>query len=136
MHFYLDCPLLQEIRGARKFWHPGIDPTLCCKYDIMFTNIVATGHYVWAPSQGLNSNEDDVSERRTNAVNEDPHLEEGSGDSEEDSLPNFVDDVGNMVAGVTFANSTSNPTGSSGKRKGVQQSSQKNKKKKGAGRGS
>jgi hypothetical protein len=41
-----------------------------------------------------------------------------------------------MVAGVTFANNTSNPTGSSGKRKGVQQSSQKNKKKKGAGRGS
>jgi hypothetical protein len=34
-----------------------------------------------------------------------------------------------MVTGVTFANSTSNPTGSSGKRKGVQQSSQKNKKK-------
>jgi hypothetical protein len=42
-----------------------------------------------------------------------------------------------MVVGVTFANSTSNPTGSSGKRKGVQQSSQKNeKKKRGAGRGS
>jgi hypothetical protein len=41
-----------------------------------------------------------------------------------------------MVAGVIFSNSTSNPTGSSGKRKGVQQSSQKNKKKKGAGRGS
>jgi hypothetical protein len=42
-----------------------------------------------------------------------------------------------MVAGVTFANSTSNPTNSSGKRKGVQQSSQKNeKKRRGAGRGS
>uniref|UniRef100_A0A2K1XDM4 Myb/SANT-like domain-containing protein n=1 Tax=Populus trichocarpa TaxID=3694 RepID=A0A2K1XDM4_POPTR len=121
---------IKEIREARKFRHAGIDPTLCCKYDIMFTNIVATGHY------GLNSNEDDVSERRTNAVNEDPHLEEGSGDSEEDSLSNFVDDVSNMVAGVIFSNSTSNLTGSSGKKKGVQQSSQKNKKKKGAGRGS
>jgi len=41
-----------------------------------------------------------------------------------------------MVAGVTFVNSTSNPTGSNGKRKGVQQSSQNNEKKKGAGRGS
>jgi hypothetical protein len=41
-----------------------------------------------------------------------------------------------MVAGVIFSNSTSNLTGSSGKKKGVQQSSQKNKKKKGAGRGS
>jgi hypothetical protein len=101
----------------------------------MFTNIVATGQYVWAPSQGLNSNEDGVSERRTNAVNEDLHLEEGSGDSEEDSLPNFVGDVSNMVAGFTFANSTSNPTSSSGKRKDVQQSSQKNKKKKGVSEG-
>ena len=42
-----------------------------------------------------------------------------------------------MVAGVTFANSTSNPISSSGKRKGVQQSSQQNeRKKRGAGRGS
>ena len=65
----------------------------------MFTNIVATSQYVWAPSQGLNSDEDGVCERRTNAVNEDPHLEKGSGDSEEDSLPNFVDDVNNMVVG-------------------------------------
>ena len=24
----------------------------------MFTNIMATGEYAWAPSQGLNSNED------------------------------------------------------------------------------
>ncbi|KAI9403091.1 hypothetical protein POPTR_001G370432v4 [Populus trichocarpa] len=97
-----------EIRGARKFRHVGIDPTLCSKYDIMFTNTVATG-------------------QQTNAVNEDPQLQEGSADSEEDSLPTFVADVNNMVAGVNFSNSTSNPTGSSGKRKGVQQS---------AGRGS
>ncbi|XP_061958943.1 L10-interacting MYB domain-containing protein-like [Populus nigra] len=127
----------QEIRGARKFRHVGIDPTLCCKYDIMFTNTVATGQYAWAPSQGLNSDEDGVGQRQTNAVNEDPHLQEGSGDSEEDSLPNFVADVNNMVAGVNFSNSTSNPTSSSGKRKGVQQSSQQNlKKKRAAGRGS
>jgi len=96
----------------------------------MFTNTVATDQYAWAPSQGLNSDEDGVGERQTNAINEDPHIEEGSGDSEEDSLPNFIVDVSNMIIGVTFANSTSNPTGCSGKRKGVQQSSQKNKKKK------
>jgi hypothetical protein len=103
----------------------------------MFTNIVATGQYAWAPAHGLNSDEDGVGERQTNAVNKDPHIEEGSGDSEENSLPNFVADVSNMVAGVTVANSTSNPTGSSGKRKGVQQRSQKNEKKiRGAGRGS
>jgi len=40
-----------------------------------------------------------------------------------------------MVAGVTFSNSTSNPTGSNGKRKGVQQSSQKNEEKKGVPEG-
>ncbi|KAI5585082.1 hypothetical protein BDE02_06G122400 [Populus trichocarpa] len=61
----------QEIRGARKFRHVGIDPTLCSKYDIMFTNTVATDQYAWAPSQGLNSDEDG--------------LQEGSGDSEEDT---------------------------------------------------
>jgi hypothetical protein len=85
----------------------------------MFTNIIATGQYAWAPAQGLNSDEDGVGERQTNLLNEDPHIKEGSGDSEEDSLPNFVADVSNMVAGVTVANSTSNPIGSSGKRKGV-----------------
>ena len=37
---------------------------------------------------------------------------------------NFVADVNNMVAGANFANSTSNLTGSSGKRKAMQQSSQ------------
>ncbi|KAL9337380.1 hypothetical protein Peur_069149 [Populus x canadensis] len=107
-----------EIRGARKFRHVGIDPTLCSKYDIMFTNTVATGQYAWAPSQGLNSDEDGVGQRQTNAVNEDPELQESSGDSEEDSLSNFVADVNNMVAGVNFSNSTSNPTGSNRKRKG------------------
>ena len=109
---------------------------MCCKYDILFTNTIVTGQYVWALSQGLNSNEDGVGQRQINAVNEDPHLEKGSSDSEEDSLPNFIVDVNNMVAGVNFANSISNPTGSSGMRKGVQQSSQQNEKKKGAGRGS
>jgi len=102
----------------------------------MFTNTVATGQYAWGPSQGLNSDEDGVGQRQINAVNEDPQLQEGSGDSEEDSLSNFVVDANNMVAGVNFSNSTSNPTGSSGKRKCVQQSSQQNLKKKGVGRGS
>ena len=77
----------------------------------------------------MNSDEDGGGQRQNNAVNEDPNLAEGSGDSEEDSLPNFVVNVNNMVAGVNFSNSTSNPTDSSGKRKGVQQSSQQNEKK-------
>lgn len=60
-------------------------------------------------------------ERRKNASNEDTYLEKGSGDSEEDTLPNFVEDVNNMISGVNFANSTSNPSSSSGKSKGAQQ---------------
>jgi hypothetical protein len=39
----------------------------------------------------LDSDDDYISERIKNATNEDLHLEEGSGDSEEDTLPNFVD---------------------------------------------
>jgi hypothetical protein len=99
----------------------------------MFTNIVATDQYAWAPSQGLNSDDDGLGERRKNASNEDPHLEEGSGDSEENTLPNFIEDVNNMVAGVNFVNSSSNPNSSSVKRKDVQQCTQKSEKKKGLG---
>ena len=63
-----------------------------------------------------------ISERIKNATNEDLHLEEGSGDSEEDTLPNFIEDVNNMVGGVNFSNSSSNPSSiNSGKRKDVQQ---------------
>jgi len=79
---------------------------------------MATGQYASAPSQAFNYDDDGVRERRKNASNEDTHLEEGSGDSEEDTLPNFVKDVNNMVAGVHFANSSSNPSSSSEKRKG------------------
>lgn len=102
----------------------------------MFTNIMATGQYASAPSQAFNSDDDGVRERRKNASNEDTHLEEGSGDSEEDTLPNFVKDVNNMVASVNFTNSSSNPSSSEGKRKGVQQCTQKSGKKKGFGNGS
>jgi len=76
IHLYLHFPLLQEIQGARKFKHSGIDLALCCKYDIMFTNIVTTSQYAWAPSQGLNSDDDGLGERRKNASNEDSYLEE------------------------------------------------------------
>jgi len=69
----------------------------------------------------LNFDDDGLGERRKNATNEDPHIEEGSGDSEEDTLLNFIKDVNNMVPNVNFVNSGSNPSSSNGKRKGVQQ---------------
>jgi len=90
---------------------------------------MATGQYASAPSQAFNYDDDGVHERRKNAFNEDTHLEKSSGDSEEDTLPNFVKDINNMVAGVNFANSSSNPSSSSEKRKGVQQCTQKSGKK-------
>ena len=79
----------------------------------------------------MNFDDDGFTKRRNNASksNEDPHLEEGSGDSEEDTLSNFVEDVNNMVTSVNFANNISNPSSSSGKRKGVQQCTQKSGKK-------
>jgi hypothetical protein len=44
------------------------------------------------------------------------NLEEGNGDPENDSLPNFIEDVSNMVVDVNVANNSSNIT-SSGKTK-------------------
>ena len=36
----------------------------------MFTNIVAIGQFDWAPSQGLNSDDNGVGEMRMNATND------------------------------------------------------------------
>ena len=107
------------MRGAKKFRHVGIEPSLCAKYDIMFTNIVAMGEYAWTPSQGFLLDEDNVASRMRNTTNEDTNMAEGSGDSEEDAIPDFTRDVSNMVGGSNVANSSSNP--SSSKRKGAHQ---------------
>ena len=63
--------------------------------------------------------DDDGDDGLRNTNNEDLNLKKGSEDSEKDSLPNFVDDVSNMVAGVNVANSSRNCS-SSGKRKAIQ----------------
>ena len=64
----------------------------------------------------MNSNDDGVYERRRNVTTE---------DLKEDTLLNFIEDVNNMVVGVNFANSNSNPSSSGGKRKEVQQFTKK-----------
>ena len=97
----------------------------------MFSNVVATGHYAWAPSSGVLFDDDVVNQNTQDVhVNEEENLEEGSGDSEEDVIPNYTDDVCNLVAGVNIANS-------SGKRKsreqGGGQSTKKSKKPHGVG---
>ncbi|KAL9369097.1 hypothetical protein Peur_040296 [Populus x canadensis] len=89
---------MQEMRGAKKFRHVGIEPSLCAKYDIMFANIVAMREYAWTPSQGLLSNEDDRDTAgMRNTTNEKTNMEEGSGNSEEDAIPDFIHDVINMT---------------------------------------
>jgi hypothetical protein len=61
-------------------------------------------------------------------------MEEGSGDSEKDAIPDFVHDVSNMAGGSNVANNSSNP--SSAKRKGAHHTTpQCRKKKRGTGMG-
>jgi hypothetical protein len=103
------------MRGAKKFKHVSIEPSLCAKYDIMFSNRTVMGEYVWIPSQGLLSDEDNRAAGMRNTTNKETNREEGSGDPEEDAIPYFIHDS-NMVGGSNVANSNSNP--SSTKRKG------------------
>ncbi|XP_052311387.1 uncharacterized protein LOC127905672 [Populus trichocarpa] len=81
----------------------------------MFSNIVATGEYTWAPSSGVLCDDNVGIDEDPNTNEEQPDLEEGSGDSKEDGIPNFTDDVCNMVRGVNMSSSSN--TRSSGKRK-------------------
>ncbi|KAJ6936708.1 L10-interacting MYB domain-containing protein-like isoform X2 [Populus alba x Populus x berolinensis] len=106
---------IQEIRGAKKFRHAGIEPSLCMKFDRMFANIVATGEYAWAPSSGVLPDHNVGVDGSQHTHVEQPDLEEGSGDSEEDGIPNFADDVCNMVRGVNMDTSSNSRSG--GKRK-------------------
>uniref|UniRef100_A0A6N2KAF3 Uncharacterized protein n=1 Tax=Salix viminalis TaxID=40686 RepID=A0A6N2KAF3_SALVM len=66
----------QEVKGAKKFRHAGIEPALKLKYDRMYSNI--------APSSGVqgggNCFQPDTNDANIDAVD----LEEGSGDLEED----------------------------------------------------
>jgi len=123
------------MRGAKKFRHVGIEPSLFAKYDIMFANIVATGEYAWTPLQGLLSDEDDRDAAgMRNTTNEKTNMEEGSGDSEEDAIPDFIHDVSNMVGGSNVANSSNNLN--SAKRKGAHHTTPQSGKKKGNWNGS
>jgi len=42
----LDFIYMQEIRGAKKFRHVGIEPSLKNEFDRIYSNIVATGAFV------------------------------------------------------------------------------------------
>jgi hypothetical protein len=64
----------------------------------MFSNVVVTRHYAWTQSSETLF-DDDVMNQSTQDVNvnEEENLEEGSGDSEEDDIPNYIDHVCNLV---------------------------------------
>jgi hypothetical protein len=80
----------------------------------MYSNIVATGAYAWAPSSGVPAGSD-VDPGTSNADIAHDGLEEGSGDSEEDVIPDFQTDMARMVGGINMSNSSNTTSG--GKRK-------------------
>jgi|UniRef100_A0A3N7HBV7 hypothetical protein len=94
----------------------------------MFSNVVATRHYAWTPSSRILFDDDTVNQSTQDAnVNEEENLEEGSSDSKEDVIPNYTDDVCNLVTGVNMGNSST--TKSSGKRKKREQCGGQSRKK-------
>nr|XP_034907417.1 uncharacterized protein LOC118043511 [Populus alba] len=123
---------IQEIRGAKKFRHVGIEPSLKNKFDRMYSNIVATGAFAWAPSSGVPAGSG-LDPGTSNADIVDDGLEEGSGDSEEDVNPDFQTDMARMVGEINM--STSSNTKSSGKRKGRDHADVRCRKKKTSGIG-
>uniref|UniRef100_A0A2K2AUW2 Uncharacterized protein n=1 Tax=Populus trichocarpa TaxID=3694 RepID=A0A2K2AUW2_POPTR len=62
----------------------------------MYSNIVATGAYAWAPSSGVPVGSD-VDPDTSNADIGYDGLKEGSGDSEEDVIPDFQTDMARML---------------------------------------
>jgi len=110
----LDLIYMQEIRGVKKFRHVGIEPSLKNKFDRMYSNIVATRAFAWAPSSGVPS-DNDVDPGTSNADIAHDGLEEGSSDSEKDVIPDFQTDMTQMVGGINMFSSSN--TKSNGKRK-------------------
>jgi hypothetical protein len=92
---------MQEIRGAKKFRQNGIESSLKIKFDIMFSNIVATGEFAWAPSSGvLGGNDVNPSINKSNINGVD--FKEGNSDSEEDAIPNLDTNISRMDGGGAY----------------------------------
>ena len=103
---------MQEIRRAKKYRHVDIEPSLKNKFDRMYSNIVATREFAWAPSSRVPAGSD-VDPGTSNIACD--GLEEGIDDSEEDVIPDFQTDMARMVGGINMSSSSN--TKSSGKRK-------------------
>jgi hypothetical protein len=81
------------------------------KFDRMFSNIVATREYVWAPSSRVLCDNNVGVDGNQNANVKQLDLKEGSGDSKDDGIPNFTDDVCNMVRGVNMSSNNNTCSG-------------------------
>jgi hypothetical protein len=93
----------------------------------MYSNIVATGEFVWAPSSGVLGG-NDVYLGTSNANIDRAGFEEGSGDSEEDEILNLQTGMSRMVGGINMSSSSN--TKSNGKRKERDPSKVRGRKKK------
>ncbi|XP_024450795.1 uncharacterized protein LOC112326555 [Populus trichocarpa] len=80
----------------------------------IYSNIVATEEYAWAPSSGVLSGTD-VDPDTSNVNIDGVDLKEGCGDSKEDEIPNLDNDMSRMVGGVNMLSNSN--IRSSGKRK-------------------
>jgi hypothetical protein len=88
---------MHEIRGAKKFRQP----SLKIKFNRMFSNIIATREFAWAPSSGvLGGNDVNPGTNKSNINGVD--FEEGSGDSEEDAIPNLDTNMSRMDGGGEY----------------------------------
>ena len=123
---------MQEIRGAKKFRYAGIEPSLKFKFDRIYSNIVATEEYAWAPSSGVLSGTD-VDPDTSNVNIDGVDLKEACGDSKEDEIPNLDNDMSRMVGGVNML--SNNNIRSSDKRKEREPSKVRARKKKTSGIG-
>jgi hypothetical protein len=89
---------------------------------------VATLHYAWTLFSKTLLDDDVVNQSTQDVnVNEEENREEGSGDSEEDVIPNYTDDAYNLVARVNMGNNST--TNNSGERKIREQCGGKSRKK-------
>uniref|UniRef100_A0A6M2ENX1 Uncharacterized protein n=1 Tax=Populus davidiana TaxID=266767 RepID=A0A6M2ENX1_9ROSI len=98
----------------------------------MYSNIVATGEFALAPSSGVPVGSD-VDPGTSNADIDRDGLEEGSGDSEEDVIPDFQTYMARMVGGINMSSSSNIKR--SGKRKERDHYDVRGRKKKTAGIG-
>uniref|UniRef100_A0A6N2KGK3 Uncharacterized protein n=1 Tax=Salix viminalis TaxID=40686 RepID=A0A6N2KGK3_SALVM len=90
----------------------------------MYSNIVVTGEYAWAPSSRVQGGGNCSQSDTNDAVD----LEEGSCDSEEDRNHTSDSDIARLVGGVNISSSSN--TQMNGKRKEMEANEGRTKKKK------